>query len=119
MTQNEIQRSLNELIQLVENGKSLEAFDKFYHADFIGQENQTQERVGKATNRVFEENFMNSVTALRTYKAVSTTVGSNVSAITWEIDLDHKEWGPLKMTEINLQVWKDGKIIRETYNYHP
>ena len=117
MTQKEIQTSLNELIQLVENGKALEAFDKFYHDDFVAQENQTEARIGKASSRKFEENFLNNIENLRTYKATATMFGTNVSAIAWEIDMDHKEWGILNMTEINLQIWEDGKIIRETYNY--
>ena len=62
---------------------------------------------------------MKNIEAVRTYKAVSTIVGTNVSAIAWEIDIDHREWGKVQMTEINLQHWEDGRIIRETYNYKP
>lgn len=117
MTHQEIQHSLDELISMVERGKTLEAFDKFYHDDFVGQENQTEERIGKTANRAFEEHFVANIEAVRTYKAISIMVGTNVSAIAWEIDIDHKEWGTVQMTEINLQHWEDGKIIRETYNY--
>jgi len=117
MTHQEIQNSLNELIQMIEDGGTLEAFEKFYHDDFVAQENQTEERVGKSVNRAFEENFVKNIQSIRTYKATSTMVGTNVSAVAWEIDMDHKDWGLVQMTEINLQQWEDGKIIRETYNY--
>ena len=119
MTQNEIQTALNDLIQLEEGGRALEAFDKYYHEDFVGQENQSEARLGKVANRKYEVDFLNNITHIRTYKATGTLVGSNVSAITWELDLDHKEWGHMLMTEINLQVWQEGQIIRESYHYNP
>ncbi|WP_196895734.1 SnoaL-like domain-containing protein [Aureivirga marina] len=117
MLQSEIKKSVEELIQMVEEGKTLEAFEKFYHEDLVAQENQTEPRIGKEVGREFEANFVGNIEQIRTYKAVSTMIGSGVSAIAWEIDIDHKEWGTVQMTEINLQTWKDGKIIRETYNY--
>jgi len=117
MTQHEIQAALDHLIGLIHDGKTLEAFDKYYHKDFVGQENQSEPRIGKQANREFEENFLANISNVRTYRALNTLVGTNVSAITWEIDIDHNEWGVMKFTEINLQTWEDGQIIRETYNY--
>lgn len=118
MTQQEIQAALNDMIGLIHNGKTLEAFDKYYHEGFIGQENQSEPRIGKQANREFEEKFLANITKVRAYRALNTSVGTNVSAITWEIDIDHKEWGVMNFTEINLQTWQDGQIIRETYNYN-
>ncbi|MEM8846846.1 MAG: nuclear transport factor 2 family protein [Bacteroidota bacterium] len=118
MTTKEIQQKLDELIPMVENGKALEAFDRLYHDDLVAQENLSEPRTGKLANRKFEENFLNNITAIRKYNAVSTMVGTNVSVIAWEIDIDHADWGLVQMTEINLQTWEDGKIIRETYNYN-
>lgn len=114
---NEIENKVRELISLVEEGKSLEAFDKFYHEDLVMQENDTEPRVGKAVNRKFEEWFIANVEAIREYRSTGYLVGSNVSAISWKVDIDHKEWGKVNMTEINLQEWKDGKIIKETFFY--
>lgn len=118
MTQNEIQTAVDILIQLIEEGKAMEAFEQFYHEDVIAQENHEAPRVGKDANRVFEEQFLSNVEEVRVYKATSVIVGSGVSAVAWEIDMDHKEWGAVKMTEINLQTWKDGQIIRESYHYN-
>ena len=118
MTSSEIKAALDELIELAENGKALEAFDKFYHVDLVAQENDTEPRIGKATSRIYEENFLSKITHLREYKAVDIIVGSNVSAISWKVDFDHEEWGVVNMTEINVQVWEDGQIIKETYYYN-
>ena len=118
MTQSEIKIALDDLIQMINSGKTMEAFDKYYHDDFIGQENQTEPRIGKKVNREFEEVFLSNITQKRVYEAKSTMVGTNVSAILWDIDIDHKEWGTMKVTEINVQTWESGKIIRESYHYN-
>lgn len=115
MTQ--IETNVKELIGLVEDGKALVAFDKFYHDDLVMQENDTAPRLGKQSNREFEEWFLSNITTVREYKSVGYLVGSNVSAISWRVDIDHKEWGIVDMTEITLQEWKDGKIIKETFHY--
>jgi hypothetical protein len=114
---NEIEIKVKELIALVEEGKALEAFDKFYADDLVMQENDTEPRIGKAANREFEEWFLNNVETVREYRSTGLLVGSNVSAIAWKVDIDHKEWGTVNMTEINLQEWKDGKIVKETFFY--
>lgn len=113
----QIEKNVRELINLVENGKALEAFDKFYHDKLVMQENDGEPRIGKKANREFEEWFMANVTHIREYKSTGFLVGSNVSAIAWKVDIDHKAWGVVNMTEINLQEWKDGKIIKETFHY--
>jgi hypothetical protein len=113
----QIEKNIQELISLVESGKSLEAFDKFYHDSVVMQENDAEPRIGKETNRKFEEWFLENIKTVRVYRSKGYLIGSNVSAISWEVDIDHNEWGTVTMTEINLQEWKDGKIIKETFNY--
>ncbi|GAB2583396.1 hypothetical protein [Spirosoma areae] len=112
-----IEHLLHELVAMVEAGQAVEAIDRFYHPDVVMQENHTEPRVGKAINRAYEVEFLGKITAIREYKALNVTVGSGVSAITWACDFDHADWGPTRFTEINVQEWQEGLIIRETFFY--
>jgi hypothetical protein len=33
------------------------------------------------------------------------------------IDAIHKEWGSMKMSQVAVQTWKDGKIVKEKFYY--
>jgi hypothetical protein len=37
--------------------------------------------------------------------------------IVYRIDADHAEWGALKMSEVAIQEWSNGKIVREKFVY--
>ena len=55
---------ISDLNDLVLQGKSLEAFDKYYHEDVIMQENENAPMVGKAINRKREEEFFKGLVDL-------------------------------------------------------
>jgi hypothetical protein len=44
-------------------------------------------------------------------------VGESISMVQWEYDYTHKDWGERKYTQVSVQEWKDGQIIREQFFY--
>jgi hypothetical protein len=44
-------------------------------------------------------------------------ISSNKAFIVWRIDADHADWGTLKMSEVAIQEWSDGKVVREKFVY--
>ena len=62
-----------------------------YHPDFVAQEKQTELRLGKAANRVFEKSFVGDVETVCTNNAVQTTVDTSVLATARKIEINHKE----------------------------
>jgi len=44
-------------------------------------------------------------------------VGDNVTMVQWKNDYTHKEWGERRYTQVAVQEWKDGKIVREQFLY--
>ena len=55
---------VHELVQLVEAGKFLEAFEEFYAEDVVMQENGQAPYVGKAAARAKEEAFVSAILTL-------------------------------------------------------
>ena len=108
---------IDDLNDLVLQGKALEAFEKYYHDDVIMQENESSPTIGKAANRQREIEFFSSITEFRSAKPLKITVGENVSMVQWQFDYTHKDWGVRNYSQISVQEWKDGKIIREQFFY--
>jgi hypothetical protein len=114
---NKIEEKLKELNALVLQGKVMEAFEKFYHEDVQMQENENLPVVGKAANRKRELEFLSNVTEFRNASVQGTAANDNLSFAIWSYDYTHKEWGERKYTQVSVQHWKDGQIVKEQFFY--
>jgi hypothetical protein len=112
-----LKQKLSDLNQLVLNGKALDAFDKYYHLDVVMQENESNPTIGKNANRKREEEFFGNITEFRGAEVKGITVGDNLSSVIWSYDYTHKEWGVRKYTQVSVQHWKDGLIVKEQFFY--
>ncbi|GAB3175229.1 SnoaL-like domain-containing protein [Telluribacter humicola] len=108
---------ITDLNDLVLQGKALEAFDKYYHDTVVMQENENQPTVGKEANRLREEEFFSSITELRSARPLKVTVGEGITMVQWQYDYTHKDWGVKNYTQVSVQEWQDGQIIKEQFFY--
>ena len=102
---------------MILQGQALEAFDQFYHEDVVMQENDQPEIIGKEANRKREEEFFSSITEFRGAKPLKVTIGENTTMVEWHFDYTHKDWGMKNYTQVAVQEWQDGKIIKEKFYY--
>lgn len=109
---------ISDLNELILQGKSLEAFEKYYDESVIMQENELEPTIGKNANRVREEEFANNITEFRGASVLKVATGENTTMVEWQLDFTHKEWGVRNYFQISVQEWKDGKIIREKFYYN-
>ncbi len=114
---NTIKEKVDYLNEAILSGKALEAFDKLYHDDVKMSENGRDWREGKQACRDFEVEFFGNITALHGAEVKNVAVGENVSMIEMFWDYEHKEWGRKTFTQVGVQEWQDGKIIKETFYY--
>ena len=117
MTRLEIENSLKELNSLVLEGKMLDAFEKYYHEDVSMQENENPATVTKAANRKRELEFLDNIAEFRGAEVKGIGVGDNLSFVIWQYDYTHKEWGARNYTQVSVQEWLDGKIVKEKFIY--
>jgi ketosteroid isomerase-like protein len=113
----ELKENIEELNALIVQGRPMEAFEKFYHDDVVMQENDAEPMRGKDANRKREEDFFAAVTEFRREEVLDVAVGDNVTMVRWALDFTHKDWGVRKYTQVSVQHWADGKIIREQFFY--
>jgi hypothetical protein len=113
----QIKSKLKDLNELVLNGKLLDAFEKYYHDDVIMQENDMTPTIGKDANRERENQFLNSITEFRNAEILHSAVSGNKSFVIWKYDYTHKDWGVRDYTQVSVQHWDDGKIVKEQFIY--
>ncbi len=113
--------SINTQVQSVIDGilagKILETFDAYYANDVVMSENQTEERVGKAVNREYEIQFLDNVQEFHGAKVGRVIVDGDHAAVEWSFDITFKDGNRVNMQQVAVQIWKEGKIIREDF-YH-
>ena len=114
---NDLKSNVEDLAKMIGEGKILEAFEKYYADDVIMQENEDAPRVGKETNRAYEEAFVNGIVEFHSGQTLGIAIGDNYSTIESSMDVTHKDWGRIARTQMAVQHWKDGKVIREKFYY--
>jgi hypothetical protein len=115
MTTQQIEIAVEEIVALALSGKGAEAWEKFYHPDvekidLDGTSIQSKEKVLAAN-----QSLLSNITEVRTYAHVGSLVKGNRSFIVWDVDFDVKGSGTIKTTEVCIQDWEDGKIIKERF----
>ena len=118
MTHLDIENSLKDLNNLVQEGKMLDAFEKYYHDDVAMHENNLPATVSKEANRQRELEFLNNITEFRSAAVKDMGVSGDLSFVIWQYDYTHREWGVRNYSQISVQQWKDGKIIKEVFIYN-
>ncbi len=109
---------VNDLNNLILQGKSMEAFEKYYHEDVIMQDNEESPTIGKDANREREEEFNGNIIQFYGAEPLNVTAGSNVTMVEWYFKYEHKEWGLRDYKQIAVQTWQGDQIIHERFYYN-
>lgn len=105
-----------DLIELVQNGKMLEAISKYYADDVAMQENTAAPTVGFAENFARESAFYGSLKSV-SFRLVSVLIEGDRAALNWIFDYTTGDGQQYRMDEIAIQTWRNGKIVHERYVY--
>jgi hypothetical protein len=113
-----VKQNVQELIALAEQGKFMEAIEKYYATDATMQENNAPPRVGLPALLENERRFLASIKSIES-KVDSFVVDGNRAAINWIFEITNMKGQKTTLNEIAYQLWHDGKIIREKFYYDP
>lgn len=115
MQEAKIKESVEEIVALALSGKGAEAWEKFYHESVEKIDLDGVSIKGKPNVLAANHSLLGSITQVRTYEHAGSLVKGNRSFIVWNVDFDVKDVGTIKVTEVCIQDWQDGKIIRERF----
>ena len=114
----DLRTNVDQLNQMILEGKILDAFDKFYAEDVVMQDNNYPAREGKALNRQYEEAFVGGLTEFRGAKVVNTLISDDLAVVEWWFDYTHKDYGVRNYTQLAVQRWKNGQIVEGKFYYN-
>ncbi len=108
-----------DLYQLINTGKLMDGFEKYYHQNVVLQEIGEAPREGKEVNREYEQNFLASIKEFHGAGVLSITAneGENKSMVESWMDVTFQNDFRLKMQQVAVQTWDGDQIINETF-YH-
>lgn len=118
MQTNDLRTDVDQLNQMILEGKILDAFEKYYADDVVMQDNDYPLRVGKDDNRRYEEAFVGGLTEFRGVKLLNTIISDGIVVNEWWFDFTHKDFGPRAYTQVSVQRWKAGKVVEEKFYYN-
>jgi len=111
-----LKTNVQKLNSLIQEGKIMEAFEKYYGDEVIIQVNGNRPISGKDENRSREMIFLKEIEKLNSAEINTVTFGGkddNVSMTEWAINFDNKDGVRKTVYRVNVQHWKDDRIINE------
>ncbi|TDO25302.1 SnoaL-like domain-containing protein [Sediminibacterium goheungense] len=114
MNQTNISTSVEELVSLALEGKWEIAFEKFYHPDLEKTDLDGIPVLGIQKNIENGRLFSSRISNVRDFSCTGIIVKENRSFIVWAFDFD-VDGNPFKVTEVAIQDWENGKIVRERF----
>src|SRR5215204_6587975 len=108
-------RQLNALII---EGRNNEAFLEFYDENVVAQENDEPERAGRDPWMRAREEAGKNIEKVQA-RVLSHAVNGDVSFSEWEYDLSIKGMGPMKMVQVAVRRWRNGRVVRERFYRQP
>ena len=120
LTDMNLEESLKGYFDLLNQGKSMDAFEKYYADDIIMQEPGEEPRVGKEANRKFELEYIAGIEEMHgaEIKNVATNAETGVVFMQTWMDATFKGYGRMQMEEVQVQTWRDGQIVQERFFYN-
>ncbi len=116
--ENQIEKNLTHVHDLLSNGQFIEAMETYLHEDVELREANGEPKKGKAYCVKFEDDFIkNDVKEFVGYKVGNYAVNGNNSYYDAVMTLKLNDGTTLVSEQIVVTEWKDGKIFRERY-YH-
>jgi len=111
-----LKNNVENLNALIKEGRISEAFENYYGDEVVIQVNGNSPVEGKGANRKREMIFLQEIEKLNSAEIKSVTyggLGDNVSMTEWAINIENKDGEKKIIYRVNVQHWKDDKIISE------
>lgn len=106
-----------ELFQMIENGKMLNALDKFYHSNVRVIRADGNVRDGIEINRKYEKDFLSNLQEIfgAEVKAITSDENRGITIVEYWVNIKFKDGSRKKYEEVAVQYWDGDKIKEERF----
>ncbi|MCI4668025.1 MAG: nuclear transport factor 2 family protein [Bacteroidia bacterium] len=107
------------LYELLNEGKSFEALDKFYADELTVIDNNFPPREGKEVQKQAIQRWFDSVQEFhgRGTHSITSDEEAGVTSVECWVDFTFKNGHRVKMEEVAIQRWQGDKIVHERFYY--
>ncbi|MEM9555148.1 MAG: nuclear transport factor 2 family protein [Acidobacteriota bacterium] len=109
-----LDQALNDAIL---GGDILGAFETYYADDVVMVEPGGNRREGKAVNREYEAQFVESVQDFHGAEVVASAVAGDVSFSEWTMDITFRDGNRKTLEQVAVRRWQDGRVVQERFYY--
>ena len=115
----DIAQRVRDLMAYVQNGRIIDAMYEFYADDVKMQENNSPPTVGLAANVEREKQFLAYVKQWKglDVDAVAVDPARGKTLVQSRIEFDAVDGKTVRMDQVAVQTWRDGKIVHEKFYY--
>jgi ketosteroid isomerase-like protein len=106
----------HQLNTMIIQGRSGDAFLRFYVEDVVAQENDEPERMGRAAWMHARQEMENSIKKFDA-RVLAHAANGDTSFSEWEYNVELEGMRTVRIVQVAVRRWKDGKIVRERF-YH-
>ena len=114
---NTLLENVGDLNDMLLQGQEIEALEKFYDADVEVQENDDDPVKGKAKAIEARKTFLSGVKEINCVKPLKVAVGEKTTMVEWQVSYQLNEGTERQYTQVAVQEWKDGQIIKEKFYF--
>ena len=115
-----LQDSVADFVQKCATGQMMEAFEQYYHDDIKVTEVNGDSFQGKDTQRQRIMDWLESTEEIHggSFPAWAVNEEDGKAFIQSTTDVTFKQGGRMNFEEVQIQTWKDGKIVEEQFIYN-
>lgn len=106
-----------ELFKMIEEGKLLDALDKYYHENVHIIADDGKERKGLKEARDYDQKFLKEIQEIMGggVKTITSDEKRAITIVEFWINIKFKNGNKKLLEEVAVQYWKDDLIIKENY----
>lgn len=106
-------------VTLCEQGKTMEAIERYYADDVVVFENYGRARTGREECLVYERDALAQVPEQSTLKSRGQAVdpATGRAFVEWVIRFMGGDGRPMRLEEVAVQRWAAGRIVEERFYY--
>lgn len=114
---NTLLENVGDLNDMLLQGQQIEALEKFYDPGVEVQENDKDPVRGKDNAIEAKKAFLAGIKAIRCVKPLKVAVGEGTTMVEWQVSYESIEGKAQQFTQVAVQEWKNGQIVKEKFYF--
>lgn len=115
------QEKAEDLYNMINSGKLMDAFEKYYHNDVVMVEATGDKREGKDASRDYEKKFLSSIKEFHGagVGSIASNEDEKVTTVESWMDVTFQDGNRTKLEQVAVQQWEEDQIKHERFYYNP